>query len=264
MTAKKELLEKGLSPKKSFGQNFMMDQRYNLAIVDAIGAAPVTIIELGAGTGSLTEQLLKHYPHVIAVERDRDLVPILQEKFATEIASGHLLVREENAAKLDITSLLMAEQSAVLVGNLPYHLTSSIFFLALEHWHRLTRLVFLIQEEVADRIAAKPNCKTYGFLSVALGIGYTIEKTGRVPRSAFWPVPRVDSAIVCLTKTDLGLGALDDPKHFFTFVKMCFQKRRKKLSTILGRTKECSINLDLRPENLTPPQFLQLYKEMGP
>jgi 16S rRNA (adenine1518-N6/adenine1519-N6)-dimethyltransferase len=264
---KTTLHDRGLTPKKSFGQNFMMDQHVNAIFATAASSLGkgATLIEIGAGTGSLTRHLLEVAPVVHAVERDRDLAPILREDFKDPIAKGHLVIHEADGARFDVTSVVSKENPGVLVGNLPYHLTSSVMLLTLHHRNVLKGGVFLVQKEVADRLAAHHNSKDYGFLTVVLGLAFTISKVTQVDKSAFWPVPKIDSTIIKLAKRDQSLIQTINIDRFIVFVREIFQKRRKKLSTILSGTlskteiTEAGINPDDRPENLTPELFLALF-----
>lgn len=263
--AKDLILERGLKPKKSFGQNFMLDQHVNTVLANAVFAfgEDLHVIEIGAGTGALTRHLLLGAKKLDAIERDRDLVPILNQEFAAEIALKKMTLHEADGARFDLSSIIENNNPAVLVGNLPYHLTSSIIFLTLQHFMKLRGAVFLVQKEVADRLNAQPNSKEYGFLTVVLQLLFTIDKVSNVNRNAFWPVPKIDSAIIRLSKK-----VHDVPKYheeFIAFVREIFQQRRKKLSTILRQKmspelfNKAVIDANLRPENLTPEQFWQLF-----
>lgn len=264
--SKSVILERGLKPKKSFGQNFMVDQRVNVKFADAVFSFgdDVSVIEIGAGAGSLTHHLKTHARVVHAIERDRDLVPILRDEFADDIAQGRVIIHEADGARFDIGSIFAPSNTGVLVGNLPYHLTSSIIFLALAHRQHLKGCVFLVQKEVADRLVASPNNKQYGFLTVVLNLGFKLERVSNVDKSAFWPAPKVDSTIIKMTCGDYGIEKIDDVNRFVAFVRETFQKRRKKISTILSSTLSKDdlskiVDPDLRPENLTPEQFIALY-----
>jgi 16S rRNA (adenine1518-N6/adenine1519-N6)-dimethyltransferase len=264
---KATILNHGLSPKKSFGQNFMVDQRINTVFADAVRAFGdgIPVLEIGAGTGSLTDHLLRVSPLVHAVERDRDLLPILREHFAREIGEGHLVLHEADGARFAIDSIFSSSKKGILVGNLPYHLTSTIILLALAHREELHGAIFLVQKEVADRLVASPNNKQYGFLTVILKLAFAVNKIANVDKNAFWPVPKIDSAIIKLTVADHGISQVANTKDLIIFVRAIFQKRRKKLSTILSGVIDrnamlhIGIDPDLRPENLSPDQFLRLF-----
>jgi 16S rRNA (adenine1518-N6/adenine1519-N6)-dimethyltransferase len=245
----------------------MVDQRINAVFAGAVKALSEgrPVLEIGAGTGSLTSHLLTISPLVHAIERDRDLVPILREHFAEELSKGHLVLHEADGARFDIAAVFSTNNQGVLVGNLPYHLTSSIILLALSHRALLCGAVFLVQKEVADRLVAEPNNKHYGFLTVILKLAFTVKKIANVDKSAFWPAPKIDSAIIQLTTADHGINLVENTQNLIVFVREIFQKRRKKLSTILSGTidrdslTDLGIDPNLRPENLSPDQFLKLY-----
>ena len=263
-SAKDIILLRGLKPKKSFGQNFMLDQQVNSIFAHAVtDFGPVNVVEIGAGTGSLTRHLLNASLKVDAVERDRDLVPILMQEFSEDLVAGRLVIHEADGARFNLSSVLSHENPGVLVGNLPYHLTSSIIFLALHHIECLKGAIFLVQKEVADRLNAGPSTKEYGFLTVVLKLLFKIDKVANVNRNAFWPVPKVDSAIIRLTRLKNG-PEIPDLEAFIVFVREVFQQRRKKLSTILRNSisleqfEQVSIDPNLRPENLSPEEFLRL------
>jgi 16S rRNA (adenine1518-N6/adenine1519-N6)-dimethyltransferase len=265
----KALLEqKDLRPKKSFGQNFMLDQNINRIIADAAKSlcspGTVELIEIGAGTGSLTTHLQALGLPLHAIERDRDLVPILREQFEANLAGGQFFLHEADGVSIDYEALLSLGAQGVVVGNLPYHLTSSIL-IKLLHTRKIIGGVFLLQKEVADRLASKPNSKEYGFLTVMLALAFKVELVTNVNRNAFWPVPNVDSAVIRLVALDKTRSHEYDVDGLLKFVRSIFQKRRKKLSTILkpdfasGDFLAVGIDPDLRPENLAPQQFLQLF-----
>lgn len=263
-SAKATILEHGLKPKKSFGQNFMVDQRVNSMFARAaLSLGPAPVVEIGAGTGSLTRHLLEHAPLVHAIERDRDLVPILNRDFSAEIEKGALIIHEADGARFDLESI--ASSPIILVGNLPYHLTSSIMLLALKNYQHLKGAVFLIQKEVADRLLNLPNNKDYGFMTVVLNLAFALSRVVNVDKSAFWPVPKVDSAIIKLETRDRGISQIKDIEKLIVFVREIFQKRRKKLSTILtgkiSKDELEALNIDpnARPEQLSHQQFLAMY-----
>ncbi|HXW54011.1 MAG TPA: 16S rRNA (adenine(1518)-N(6)/adenine(1519)-N(6))-dimethyltransferase RsmA [Myxococcota bacterium] len=266
-SAKTTIVEHGLKPKKSFGQNFMMEQNVNVMIKTAVASLgqASAVVEIGAGTGSLTHHLLSVSPKAHAVERDRDLIPILAERFKDEVARDHLIIHEADGVQFVLSSVMSADEPGVLVGNLPYHLTSSIILLALKNRSLLLGAVFLVQKEVADRLLAEPNNKQYGFLTVILNLGFSLSRVAVVNKAAFWPVPKVDSAIIKMTVSDHGISEVKDLDRFIVFVREIFQKRRKKLSTIFKGTLGAadflalSIDADARPENLKPRQFLDLF-----
>ena len=223
------LLEKyGLRAKKSWGQNFLGDEEILDAIARlAVEAPGERVVELGAGLGHLTARLAAHGGAVTAVERDRDMARVLRGELGEAIT-----LLEADAVRLDYRALAAGGRVAV-VGNLPYHLTSPILFSLLEQAEHVSRAVFLVQEEVAERLAASPGTKDWGLLSVLLQQRATVSLELRVPRGAFLPPPRVESAVV-----RIGFGAprveVEDDPWFRRVVKAGFAQRRKVLPNALA------------------------------
>lgn len=263
---KQLLAPRGLRPKSSFGQNFLSDDHQLLGIARAIlesrpnPEAPV--VELGPGTGALTGVLLDAGATVHAVERDRDLVPVLRERFAAHIASGRLHLYEDNALTFDYAPITVGH--GVLCGNLPYHLTSSLVLRAVELVTALQGVVFLVQLEVAERLAAEPGNKDWGILSVLLQHVYDVELFQKVPKGAFWPVPEVDGGVVRMMPHPSPRGgrvALASLKHV---VKTAFQQRRKTLKNTLASLggaallREADIDPTLRAERVDVEGFVRL------
>ena len=184
----------GLRPKKSWGQNFLGDDRILSGIARACTLGPGdVVVELGAGLGHLTRHLAETGATVVAVERDRELIPVLE----AELNLPNVRVVAANAATVDFAAIAGVPKVAV-VGNLPYHLSSPILFALLHQRASISRGVFLLQKEVAERLAAEPDSKTYGLLSVLLQLYADVEVVLQVPRFAFFPPPKVDSAVVRL------------------------------------------------------------------
>lgn len=267
----KTLIAHGLKPKKSFGQNFMMDDNINHKIVQQVknlSINPCPIIEFGAGTGVLTKHLLSlNYP-TYAIERDRDLIPILQQTFAQNILDEKLTLLECDAKKFALNSVCNSNNQGVLVGNLPYQLTSSFIIMAIHNHCLLKGAVFMMQKEVGERLNAKIDSKEYGFLTVILDLFFNVDMAFLVSRNCFWPIPKVDSCVVIFHKKDDNTSLSDEKLiKFMEFVKLIFQKRRKKISTVLAREISLAnlksiIDPDLRPENITSSQFLQLFNAL--
>jgi 16S rRNA (adenine1518-N6/adenine1519-N6)-dimethyltransferase len=231
----RELLDRhGLRAKKSWGQNFLADE----AVQDAIARLAVerpgeVVVEIGAGLGHLTERLVAHGARVVAVERDRDMARVLRAELGDRVA-----VVEADAARADLGALAArapgggAVGRVAVAGNIPYHLTGPILFSLLDQADAVSRAVLLVQREVAERLAAAPGTKDWGLLSVLLGQRGSVEIDRVVPRGAFHPPPRVDSAVVSI---DLHGRAprCADPRRFRLLVKGGFGQRRKTLRNAL-------------------------------
>lgn len=185
-------------------------------------------MELGAGLGALTRLLLERASRVVAIERDRDLVPALRAELGAFEESGKLSVLEADAKSVDLAELFAAlPRPHVLCGNLPYQITGPLLERATHAAGVLDRAVFLIQLEVAARLVAKPDSKEYGALSVFVQAAFNVTRPLVVRSGAFYPPPKVDSAVVVLTPRD-------DPKEespvFRALVRAAFEQRRKKLA----------------------------------
>lgn len=256
-----------LRPKKSFGQNFLIVQRYVDAIAEACvaGESNPLVIELGAGTGVLTAALLARGAEVVAVERDRDLIPILEAEFAEAIAAGRLTLLEADAKTVDLEAVVQGRgrQRAVLAGNLPYQLTGPLLERATQSRSWVSRVVFLIQKEVAERLAAAPRNKVYGALTVFVSAQYSVRLVTHVPSSAFHPAPEVDSAVVAFTPREPPLT--EETETFQRVVRFAFAQRRKTLRNAWGKLTEpeaiaaaaraTGVSLDQRGEELSPETF---------
>ncbi len=268
------LHEYQLSPKHSFGQNFLSDPRLTERIAET--AVPVpggTVVEIGAGMGALTGPLLARAERVIAIERDRDLLPVLSGEFAPELAANKLRLVEGDAKTVDYRELLAdGPAPAVLAGNLPYQITGPLLRRATELASHLTRAVFLVQLEVADRLAALPGSDAYGGLSVFAQARFVVERSFVIRRGAFYPQPNVDSAVVLLKPLETAVS-LETPT-FVALVHEAFQQRRKKLRNAWSQRTEgdmprlaaaaerAGIDLDLRGETLDVTQFAAMARAL--
>jgi 16S rRNA (adenine1518-N6/adenine1519-N6)-dimethyltransferase len=228
----KALLEKyGLRAKKSWGQNFLGDEE----ILDGIARLAVPspgepVVELGAGLGHLTARLLVHGARVVAIERDRDMARVLRGELGDRID-----LREADAARLDVAALAREAGGGriAVVGNLPYHLTSPILFSLLDQAPHVARAVFLLQREVAERLAAPAGDRESGVLSVLLQREAEVSIERIVPPGAFLPPPKVQSAVL-LARFRPPPDAVTDAARFRKLVKAGFAQRRKTLGKALG------------------------------
>jgi len=220
----------GLRPKKTFGQNFLVAE----SIADAIARACVPdaevgrarVVEIGAGTGALTHRLVQRAMHVVAIERDRDLVPVLAEAMAgtdTEVIEG-------DAQQVDLASLLGPPTEGsprVLCGNLPYSITGALLRRAVEHAASVDRAVFMVQDEVARRLTATPGGKEWGALTVFVRAAFATRRVLRAPPGAFHPAPEVTSAVVEFVP--LRPPRALETETFRALVRGAFEMRRKTL-----------------------------------
>lgn len=257
----------GLSPKHSWGQNFLSDEGVLERIAEEALLRPgEPCVELGPGLGHLTHYLLASGAKVTAVERDRDMVRALNEqKFEG------LTVVEGNAAETDFAKVANAEQ-VVVVGNLPYHLSSPILFEVLDQVDHVPRAVFTLQKEVVDRLAAEPGNRDYGILTVMLGLRFRVENVFDVPAHLFHPPPKVDSAVLKLTRLEKPRAEVKDELRFRKVVKAGFAQRRKTLSNSLksdktlhweGVLERAGIDGSRRAETLSVEEFAAIERALG-
>jgi 16S rRNA (adenine1518-N6/adenine1519-N6)-dimethyltransferase len=266
------LRSSGLSPKKSFGQNFLVSDPTIARIASTcvpdheVGVARV--VELGAGLGALTAALTERAAHVTAVERDRDLVPLLAGSMQESITAGTLVIVEQDAQTLDLATLFRRppEQTfaRVLAGNLPYQITGQLLRLAVTQSGHVDRVVFMVQREVADRLVALPSTKAYGALSIFVQAAFSVRIVMDVPPGAFVPPPGVSSAVVALTTRRPPLAVETD--SFRALVKGAFAMRRKTLrnawrglvpdiATLEEAAAAAGVSLDARGETLDVTAF---------
>jgi 16S rRNA (adenine1518-N6/adenine1519-N6)-dimethyltransferase len=270
----KVLLERyGLKPKYSFGQNFLADERLAGRIAEACAAQGGSVIELGAGLGALTRPLLASgVSFVLAVERDRDLVPALAQELAGDVEAGRLQILEEDAKSVDFALALEGRPKPhVVAGNLPYQITGPLLEKAVHSATSIERAVFLVQLEVADRMAAAAGSDSYGALSVFAQRAFKVERAFVIRRGAFYPQPNVDSAVVTLEPR----GAGPETIAFRTLVKRAFGQRRKKLKNawagLVGdggvevdvAAARAGIDLSLRGETLQVADFVRMAEELS-
>jgi 16S rRNA (adenine1518-N6/adenine1519-N6)-dimethyltransferase len=246
-------------PKKSLGQHFLKDQNIAADIVDSLDLRSDnnTVLEIGPGTGVLTQFLLKKTNVSLFVsEIDRESIAYLKVNFPQlkdKIIEGDFL-------EMDLKTHF--KNNLEIIGNLPYNISSQIFFQVLEHRNLVNQVVCMLQKEVADRIASKHGNKTYGILSVLLQAYYNIEFLFKVPPGVFFPPPKVMSAVIRLKRnerTELGC----DEVLFRKLVKQGFNNRRKTLRNALKILNlPASISglplLDKRAEQLAVDDFIFL------
>lgn len=253
--------------RKRFGQNFLIDQHTIASIATAIRPrADDNLVEIGPGRGALTEHLLRSAPRLQAIELDRDLVVLLQEKFA-----GHagFDLRQGDALKTDFSQFGEQPHGLRVVGNLPYNISTPLLFHLLCFRARIADMHFLLQKEVVDRIAAEPGNRHYGRLSVMIQYHCRVERLLEVPPAAFRPVPKVDSALVRLVPHREMPALASDEAMFSRIVNGCFQQRRKTLRNGLKafgdplRLAALDIDLGARPETLGVAQFVAIANQLS-
>jgi 16S rRNA (adenine1518-N6/adenine1519-N6)-dimethyltransferase len=223
---------------------------------------PQQIVEIGPGKGALTEELLALADKVIAIEVDPVLVHYLRQRFAEAIAAGKLTLIEGDILKIDLSSLAARP---VIAGNLPYYITSPILekiFALRGAWERA---VFLVQAEVAARLAAVPGTRDFGYLSVLAQVHARVELLFDVPKDAFRPPPKVDSAVVRFAPLPLGTA---DIGGFLHFAQLCFRQKRKTLRNNLaaayGKDRVDGLaEARLRAEQMSVAELKALYEKLS-
>lgn len=244
--------------KKRFSQNFLTDPNIAEKIVRmAVIRKDDCVLEIGAGQGMLTKFLLPAAAGVRAVEIDRDLWDGLEQQFGT---NPRFRLYRGDFMQLPMEEILHPELSNVVVGNIPYHITTPILFRCLEYRERIRRLVFMVQQEVAQRMVATSGSKTYGILSVFCHFYTRARILFDVPPTVFIPRPTVNSAVIALDirrdlPSDLHL------ELFHLVVRRAFQQRRKMLRNSLHsliHDNNPPVDLSRRPEDVHPEEFIQL------
>lgn len=234
--ATKDIVDKhGFKFSKSLGQNFLIDDNVIDKIIDGARVKEGDkVIEVGPGIGTLTREMAKRAEKVVAVEIDKNLIPILKETLAdfdnTEVVNEDIL-------KVDINKLVdekLSEGPVKLIANLPYYITTPIVMKFLEEDIPVTDIVVMVQKEVADRMNAVPSTKDYGALSVAVQYYCDTEIVAKAPRHMFIPQPKVDSTVIGLHIREEKKYKADNEQLFFKTVKAAFGQRRKTLLNSLS------------------------------
>lgn len=213
---------------RRLGQHFLADRATAAAIAASAEVADdEPLLEIGGGRGALTEHLTGLGARRVVVELDRGLAPKLRERYPA------IEVLEADVLEVDLAAL--GPGPWVVLGNLPYYVTSSILQWLVAQADRVDRAVLMMQEEVADRLAAEPGTKAYGRLTVMVRYRATVEKLRRVPPGSFKPPPKVNSAVVRIRFQPEPAVAVADERRFFALVEHGFRWRRKTLTSVLKR-----------------------------
>ena len=245
----------GFTFKKSFGQNFLTDTNILQKIVDTAEIDEnVNVIEIGPGIGALTEFLAENAAEVMAFEIDERLVPILADTLRD---FDNVRVVNEDILKSDLQARIKEFANPNLpikvVANLPYYITTPILMHLIESGIPFSEFVVMMQREVADRISAQPNSKSYGSLSIAVQYYMTAKVAFIVPRTVFVPAPNVDSAILKMVRRDQPAVEVNDEAFFFKVSKASFTHRRKtlwnNLTSYFGKSNEVKTKLESALDN---------------
>lgn len=251
------------APRKSLGQNFLQDPNIINKIVAALNIQPDdTVLEIGPGRGALTNLILPLAKEFHLVEFDRDLVEYWQSRTADV---NNLRVHGADILKFDLNAITENRTRPIkIIGNLPYNISSPVLFHLMAYADQVHSQVVMLQKEVVQRMSANPGGKDYGRLSVMLQQRYDIEYLFTVPPGAFFPPPKVESAIARLTPIADVPYPVKDALQFETLVKQAFSQRRKTLRNtlkgLLNTEQMASVGVDAsaRAETLTVEQFAAL------
>ena len=232
----REVLTKyGMSAKKKFGQNFLIDSGVLDGIVSAAGVTDSDcVLEIGPGIGSLTQYLAEAAGQVVAVEIDKTLIPVLADTLSEY---NNVTVINEDVLKVDIHEIVEKYNSGrpiKVVANLPYYITTPIIMKLFESGAPIESITVMVQKEVADRMVMGPGNKDYGSLSLAVGYYARPAHVMDVPPSSFIPQPGVGSAVVRLTRYEEPAVKVQDEKYMFEIIRTAFNQRRKTLSNALS------------------------------
>lgn len=268
-----EILNKfGLTAQKRYGQNFLIDSNILEKIVASAGISKDdTVLEIGPGIGTLTQHLAEAAKKVICVEIDKNMIPVLEYTLAD---FDNVTVINQDILKADIVNILKENgaESAKVVANLPYYITTPIIMELLEKDLPIESITVMIQKEVAERMQTGPGSKDYGALSLAVAFYSNAEVKMTVSPNCFIPRPNVDSAVIRLDKLKEPVVKVKDRAEMFRIIKGAFEQRRKTLTNALSHSSayktdkknienallEMGKNINIRGEELTLEEFARL------
>ncbi len=252
----------GHRPRARFSQNFLQDRGVLARIIDVIAPKPGEIlVEIGPGLGALTAPLLARVDRLHVVEIDRDLAAALHQRFAGE---DRLQIHLGDALSFDFTSLVSNAERLRVVGNLPYHISTPLLFHLFAHSAVIQDMYFMLQRELVQRIVASPGSRTYGRLSVMTQLYCRVDKLFDVRPGAFYPVPKVASALLRLIPRSEPPSPMKDRAALEKLVARVFSQRRKTLRNSLkpwlgeDQIRDAQVDPNRRPETLTLAQFAAL------
>jgi len=253
-------------PKKSLGQNFLIDNNILQKIVNAV---PINksneILEIGPGTGNLTDYLIKKNPKkIFVIEKDNNLAFLLDEKFKNKIN----IINDDI---LKISENLISKEKLIVFGNLPYNISTKIlskWITSINKNFWFSKLILMFQKEVADRIIAKINTSNYGRLSILANWKLDIKKIMNIGPNSFFPKPRVESSLLIFSPKN-NFFKIKNPKNLEIITRVFFNQRRKMIKKPFNQifknsdqiAKKLNIDLNLRPQNLSPDTYYKIAKE---
>lgn len=248
-------------PSRILGQNFLIDGNILRIMLDAASLQPADhVLEIGPGLGVLTEPLLERAGRVTAIEKDDRL----HEHLRASLTAPHLRLLHADALEADLDGLLAGGVRKV-VANLPYSVGSRVLVELMHSAARPDVLVVTVQLEVAERLAARPDTRDYGLLSIFAQLDYDVQVVKRISRTCFWPPPQVESAIVKLALRPQRAVTLRDEARFRALVKECFAHRRKQLGSLVrdrDALQRAGLDPAQRPETVDVAGWCRLANEV--
>ena len=258
----------GIQTRKKLGQHFLVDTHVVDKIISAADLSPEDcVLEIGPGPGGLTQALSAHAGHIVAVELDKQLIPVLTALFP----GPNITIIQGDILKLNLPEILAphAGRPIKVVANLPYYITTPVILYLLESGLPFQSITVMVQKEVAKRMAASPGTKDYGSLTLAIRYYADVELVANVPVNCFMPRPAVDSAVVCI-RLRPGPPVATDKALLFKIIHAAFNQRRKTLVNALAAGLEtdkahiaeilasCGFKADVRGETLEMAAFAQI------
>ncbi len=255
--------------KKRFGQNFLSDQSIIQRIIKSINPQEgQRIIEIGPGLGALTCPILNITQQIDVIELDRDIIPKLQLNCGLDkVQNKHLRIHNMDVLNFDFSELNYAEPLRI-IGNLPYNISTPIIFHLVKYSPLIQDMFFMLQKEVVQRLAAKPDTSNYSRLSVMAQYHFNVTHLFLVPAESFQPIPKVESAIVRLVPYTEKPVKVDDDIAFGKLVTLAFSQRRKTLRNVLKEVctpqqlEAIGINPGDRAQSLSVQQFADIYNSL--
>ena len=269
-----EVIKKyGFSFQKRFGQNFLIDEHVLDKIVDAsLVDKHDGVIEIGPGIGTMTQRLCERAGRVVAIEIDKELIPILDDTLSDY---DNVKIINADVLKTDMEAIIrdeFADMRVRVVANLPYYITTPIVMGLLEQHLPISSITIMVQKEVADRMQASPGTKDYGALSLAVGYYADTYIAANVPPNCFMPRPKVGSSVIRLTVKDHPDVEVNNENHMFSLIRAAFNQRRKTLVNAIANYQglshskeevqnaltEMGLSVTTRGETLNLQQFATL------
>lgn len=255
-----------MKTKKRLGQHFLTDGTSMQQIVDAAQIAPTDlVVEIGPGRGALTQYLVEQALDVVAIEVDHELCAVLADRFDSKLEIVSNDVQQVNLPEL---VEMHGKDRAVLIGNLPYHITGALIRQIMDARYVWKRAVIMVQREVGRRMVAGPGSKVYGVLSIVTQVRCVVTRLFDLPPEYFYPAPKVHSSVLLLDFETAPEYDIADEDHFFGVVRAAFQKRRKMIRNALsslvddGMLSEAGIDGQARPETISIDGFERICRAL--